>query len=107
MCQTCKARAAKIDPSTITAIDAHRAEIIDAMTQINNRLNTDLMANARANGDPKAPDQDFGMMFAPYVLGFLIGQVKNMNPMAADNCIDLLAKGISDGAAVIGAREVH
>lgn len=107
MCQTCKARAAKIDQSTITAIDAHRAEIIDVMTQINNRLNAAEMANARALGDPKTPDQDFGMMFAPYVIGFLIGQVKNMNPMAADSCIYLLAKGISDGAAIIGAREVH
>lgn len=107
MCQTCKARAAKIDPARIVAIDAHRAEIIDAMTQINNRLNAAEIANARALGDPNVPDQDFGLMFAPYVLGFLIGQVKNMNPMSANDCIDLLAQGIKDGAAIVGAREVH
>lgn len=106
MCQTCKNRAAKIDPAWIVAIDAHRAEIIDVMTQINNRLNADQIANARANGDATVPDGDFGLVFAPYVIGFLIGQVP-MNTVTADICMELLANGISDGAAYFGAREVH
>lgn len=108
MCQECKRRAAQIPPDVITAIEAHRAEIIDVMTMVNSHANPEEIARTRADQpNSKTTDADMALVFAPYAVGFLIGQINGITTDSADDCMALLSKGISDGAAYRGSRGVH
>ena len=107
MCQTCKKRAAMLHHDTTTAIEAHRAEIVELFTQVNNQANGDLVAKTRAAIQEGITDEEFALLFSPYIAGFILGSTGLMNPSRADQMIAIFAGALGDGAAYVGAREVH
>ena len=104
MCKSCRERVRKIPHEFITSIDVHRTDIIEVMTRINNDANPEDMRIARETySDHDEQEYKYGLVFSPYVVGFLIGQMEGINAENAENCLSLMMQGIHDGSAVICA----
>ena len=80
MCEECSRIAAKLPKDTVTAIEAHRAEIIDMMTEINSASNR--AAIDQAMDEEGNTEADLAILFSPYVIGFICGWIMRSFPLA-------------------------
>lgn len=104
MCERCKEIASQIPKSLITAIEVHRAELVEILVEINKALNS---GEEKHGFRSKSYDEEtLGVAFGGYVCGFLIGTSVMENPDIAV-AASFFGQGITHGNAIVGARQKH
>lgn len=85
MCQDCQEIMAAAPPEFIEAMELHSAELVAVLTKINEHANGDLVEEELAAVEDANPPsrEDFAMIFAPYVIGFVMGaaNIGAINPL--------------------------
>lgn len=104
MCEECRKRAALIPQGTITAIEAHKAELIELLAEINDAANHEVNKETLESGH--VTRELLGSLFAPYVIGYIIGMT-GANPKNDPYMVGLFVEGIQNGADILNSREVH
>lgn len=101
MCEKCKERAARIPKNVITAIEAHKAELLEVLADINDAANPEI-------DKKKLTREEAGMLFSTYVIGYILGLSGANKTMADDHSsVDLFIDGVQAGADILNSREVH
>lgn len=98
MCQKCQEIMAETPPEFIEAMELHSAELVAVLTKINEHANGYLVDKELASFEEKdAPSrEDFAMVFAPYVIGFVMGA---SNIGVDDNPFECL-RDLNNGARI-------
>ena len=104
MCEECRKRAARIPQGTITAIEAHKAELIEILVEINNAANPEHNEEALEGGH--LTRETLGACFAPYVIGYILGQ-QSIDANSKVDCATLIMTGVQAGSDRLNSEGVH
>lgn len=106
MCEMCQKIMAEAPPEFIEAMELHSAELVAVLTKINEHCNSDLVEEELASVEEKdAPSrEDFALILAPYVIGFVMG-VANIGEINPFECVRDLNNGARIGHAYRTTRK--
>lgn len=103
MCENCiRLFEENMNPLTHGVIEKYRARLVMVLQAINDAANVEIH-------DEEIPRDAAGILFAPFVIGFLVGELCDSEE-AAESAVEIFETGMGFGnlhAGVQSARKVH